>query len=397
MAGQSTGTPTPQSPPEPSAFALDLAEMLAPTRPMQYAVSAVALAMFLLGTYLVYRSGPLLKRRLSEDGAEGLQVATATLLSICSAGVLVIVWRRTPTVRLALESISPSPVAGVRLFIVFVALSITYTITRVAKRFIRLGESHNAITSHQREVLHHLVQILLFLPALLFSLTLYGIPAGNLLLSASALGIVVGLAARQTLGAVLAGFVLLSSRPFKIGDWVEIDENEGVVTDISIVNTRLQTFDDEIVMIPNDQITDSAITNRSRNDRLRIQTDVGVDYDTDVSTACSIATETMDDIEMLMDGPEPETVVKAFGDSAVTLNLRFWISNPTIQKKWAAQNTVMESVKQAFEEHDIVIPFPQRVLSGRRETDNFSVDTDAVPDSEADDSESPDETGENGE
>lgn len=373
MAGQSTATPTAGTPPEPSAFALDLADALAPTRPMQYLVSIVALAGFLFGTYLVYRSGPFLKRRLTDDGAEGLQVAAATLLSICSAGVLIIVWRRTPAVRLALDSISPSPVAGVRLFIVLVALSITYTATRVAKRFIRVGESRNAITSHQREVLHHLVQILLFIPALLFSLTLYGIPAQNLLLSASALGVVLGLAARQTLGAVLAGFVLLFSRPFEVGDWVEIDENEGLVTDISIVNTRLQTFDDEMVMIPNDQITDSAITNRSRNERLRVQADVGVDYDTDVPEACRIATEAMDDIEMLMDGPEPEVVVKEFGDSAVTLNLRFWISDPTIQKKWAAQNAVMEAVKQAFEAHDIAIPFPQRVLSGREQTDGLDV------------------------
>ncbi|RNJ26207.1 mechanosensitive ion channel family protein [Halosegnis longus] len=380
MAGQSTATPTPGTPPEPSEFALELADTLAPTRPMQYLVSLVALAGFLLGTYLVYRSGPLLKRRLTDDGAEGLQVAVATLLSICSAGVLVVVWRRTPAVRLALDSVSPSPVAGVRLFIVLVALSITYTATRVAKRFIRVGESRNAITSHQREVLHHLVQIVLFIPAVLFSLTLYGIPAQNLLLSASALGVVLGLAARQTLGAVLAGFVLLFSRPFEVGDWVEIDDNEGVVTDISIVNTRLQTFDDEMVMIPNDQITDSAITNRSRNERLRVQTDVGVDYDTDVPEACRIATEAMDDIEMLMDGPEPEVVVKEFGDSAVTLNLRFWISDPTIQKKWAAQNAVMEAVKQAFEEHDIAIPFPQRVLSGREHTgglDVRSVDADS--------------------
>ena len=395
MAGQSTATPTPRTPPEPSAFALNLADMLAPTRPMQYLVSALALVGFLLGTYLVYRAGPLLKRRLTDDGAEGLQVAVATLLSICSAGVLVVVWRRTPAVRLALDSISPSPVAGVRLFIVLVALSITYTATRVAKRFVRVGESRNAITSHQREVLHHLVQILLFIPAFLFSLTLYGIPAQNLLLSASALGVVLGLAARQTLGAVLAGFVLLFARPFKMGDWVEIDDNEGLVTDISIVDTRLQTFDDEMVMIPNDQITDSAITNRSRNERLRVQADVGVDYDTDVPEACRIATEAMDGIKMLMDGPEPEVVVKEFGDSAVTLNLRFWISDPTIQKKWAAQNAVMEAVKQAFEAHDVAIPFPQRVLSEREQTDGLdvrAVDTDASADGDA-----PDETGDAGE
>jgi len=374
MAGQSSSTPTPVSSPEPSAFAVELAELLAPTRPLQYAVSVLVLAVFLLGTFVVYRSGPWLNGQTSDDTADGIQVAAVTLLSVCSAGVLVIVWRRTPAVALALSSISPSPVAGVRLFIVLVAFSVTYTVTQVVKRFIRVGESRDAITSHQREVLHHLVQIVLFLPAILFTLTLYGVAAQNLILSASALGVVLGLAARQTLGAVLAGFILLFSRPFEVGDWVEIDENEGVVTDISIVNTRIQTFDDEMVMIPNDRITDSAVTNRSRNERLRLQADVGVDYDTDVSEARAVATETMDGIEMIMDGPEPETVITEFGDSAVTLNLRFWIADPTIQKKWAAHNAVIGAVKEAFAEHGIAIPFPQRELSNRGQTEPVAVD-----------------------
>ncbi|PSQ29951.1 mechanosensitive ion channel family protein [Halobacteriales archaeon SW_6_65_46] len=374
MVGQSVATPTPVSSPEPSEFAVELAELLAPTRPLQYAVSVLVLAVFLLGTFVVYRSGPWLDGQTSDDTADGIQVAAVTLLSVCSAGVLVIVWRRTPAVALALSSISPSPVAGVRLFIVFVAFSVTYTATQVVKRFIRVGESRDAITSHQREVLHHLVQIVLFLPAILFSLTLYGVAAQNLILSASALGVVLGLAARQTLGAVLAGFILLFSRPFEVGDWVEIDENEGVVTDISIVNTRIQTFDDEMVMIPNDRITDSAVTNRSRNERLRLQADVGVDYDTDVSEARAVATETMDGIEMIMDGPEPETVITEFGDSAVTLNLRFWIADPTIQKKWAAHNAVIGAVKEAFAEHGITIPFPQRELSHRGQAETVAVD-----------------------
>ena len=374
MVGQSVATPTPVSSPEPSEFAVELAELLAPTRPLQYAVSVLVLAVFLLGTFVVYRSGPWLNGQTSDDTADGIQVAAVTLLSVCSAGVLVIVWRRTPAVALALSSISPSPVAGVRLFIIIVAFSVTYTATQVVKRFIRAGESRDAITSHQREVLHHLVQIVLFLPAILFTLTLYGVAAQNLILSASALGVVLGLAARQTLGAVLAGFILLFSRPFEVGDWVEIDENEGVVTDISIVNTRIQTFDDEMVMIPNDRITDSAVTNRSRNERLRLQADVGVDYDTDVSEACAVATETMDGIEMIMDGPEPEAVITGFGDSAVTLNLRFWIADPTIQKKWAAHNAVIGAVKEAFAEHGITIPFPQRELSNRGQAETVAVD-----------------------
>ncbi len=87
------------------------------------------------------------------------------------------------------------------------------------------------------------------------------------------------MAARQTLGSLLAGFMLMFARPFEIGDWVEIEEKEGIVTDISIVNTRIQTFDGEYVMIPNDTVGGSTIVNRSRKGRLRLEVDVGIDYD----------------------------------------------------------------------------------------------------------------------
>jgi len=66
---------------------------------------------------------------------------------------------------------------------------------------------------------------------------------GGLLVGAGFLGIVVGMAARQTLGAILAGFVLMFSRPFEVGDWVEIGDHEGTVTEISIMSTRLRSFD----------------------------------------------------------------------------------------------------------------------------------------------------------
>ncbi|WP_255195845.1 mechanosensitive ion channel family protein [Halorarius litoreus] len=354
-----------------------LGEFLA-SRPEQYVATLLLALAFLATTALVYRLGDNLKSEMESESAEAVQAIVVTALGVVSGVLLVLVWRATRWVGEALATIEPSPTDGVKVLITVLAFGIAYTGTRITKRFIRFGEGRNAITNHQREILHHVLQLVVYLPAIAFTVAIWGVPAEDLFLSASVLGVVLGLAARQTLGAVLAGFVLLFSRPFEVGDWVEIDDNEGIVTDISIVNTQLQTFDDELVMIPNDQITDEAVVNRSRNDRLRVQVDVGVDYETDVAHAMSVAAEAMDGIDMLMDGPEPDVVVERFGDSAVVLNLRFWIEHPTIQRKWAAQNRVMEAVKEAFEEEGIAIPFPQRVLSGREQAGGLQVTGGAV-------------------
>jgi small-conductance mechanosensitive channel len=181
------------------------------------------------------------------------------------------------------------------------------------------------------------------------------------------------MAARQTLGALLAGFVLMFSRPFEIGDWVEVDGMEGIVTDISIVNTRIQTFSGEYVMIPNDIVSGEKIVNKSRKGRLRVEVEVGVDYDADVERAADLAKQTMKDCDEVLTVPTPQVVLKEFGDSAIVLGLRGWIDKPSARRQWRARTEVIEEVKKAFDREGVKIPFPQRELAGREESGGFRV------------------------
>lgn len=335
--------------------------------------STIVLSAWVLFGVAAYLIGPWLSESLSEEATEALQGSIVTGLGGFAAVLLVVIWELTGPVKEAMVDVAVGPVTVVKVMVVGLALGLAYTLTRITKRLVRGGSRHDALSRHQREVIHHVVQVLVFVPVVLFALSLWAIDPGNLLLGAGAIGIIVGLAARQTLGAVIAGFVLLFSRPFEIGDWVVIEDQEGIVTDVSVVNTQVRTFDDEMVMIPNDEITASNIVNRSRNGRLRVTVDVGVDYDVDVAHAVDVALEAMRGLEELRSYPEPEVVVKRFGDSAVVLSLRFWISDPTIAKKWNAHTAVVESVKTAFEREGIKIPFPQRELAGREEAGGFRV------------------------
>lgn len=342
-----------------------------------YLWSGVVLAVFLFLLASVYAIGPRLKDRMDDGTAEAIQSSLTTAAGILAGGLLVEIWE--VNVRESIQAVQVGPDTGVKVLVVLVALGVSYTLTRVTKRLVRIGEGRDAITVHQREVLHHVVQILVFVPAILFSLRLlFEVPPGDLVVGAGAVSLIVGLAARQTLASVLAGFVLLFSRPFEVGDWVVIDDHEGIVTDVTIFNTRLRTFDEEHVVIPNDQITDSAVTNRSKNKYLRVRVNVGVDYDADVKRAAEVAVAAMEGAENVIDRRSPEVVVEEFGDSAVVLELRFWIDHPTIHRKWDAQNAVIEAVKSAFEEADISIPFPQRVLTGREQAGGLHVRGDAV-------------------
>jgi small-conductance mechanosensitive channel len=227
------------------------------------------------------------------------------------------------------------------------------------------GRQTDWITEHQKEIVLRMSQLGFFVTIGLGLLTVWGITLNGLLVGAGFLGIVIGFAARQTLGSLLAGFVLMFSRPFTIGDWVRIGDQEGIVTDITIFNTRLENFDGEFVVMPNDQVSNQAITNRSQKGLLRLRVDVGIDYTNDPDHARRVALDAIGDCTEVVDAPPPQVFPKSFGDSAVVMEMRFWIDHPTPPRKWKAVSAVVTSVKTAFEEEDITIPFPQRQVSGR--------------------------------
>ncbi|HKJ59237.1 MAG TPA: mechanosensitive ion channel family protein [Halobacteriales archaeon] len=344
----------------------------------------IAVSVVLLGA--LFAVGLLASRArqridLDSENLERVLNAAAALgmfgLAVVVGAVLVSLWGVAPSS--VIGGADPVVVVG-QVVLTLAVLVGSYVLTGVVKRFVyEVTEARSGISQHQRELVFRTTQVSVYVLAALVVFTIWGVDLGGLLVGAGFLGIVVGLAARQTLGSLIAGFVLMFARPFEIGDWVQIGDREGIVTEISIVNTRIQTFDGEYAMIPNDTVGSSEVVNRTRKGRLRIQVDVGVDYATDVEEAIDVAVEAMRDVDDVLAVPQPMAVLSGFGDSSIVLNLRFWIDKPSARRKWRAQTAVIAAVKSAFDREGITIPFPQRVVSARSAEAGFRVDAD-VPD-----------------
>ena len=336
--------------------------------------TAAALALLAAIGYGIRTVGPRLKAHVDDVAVESLQAGVFTVATVATSLFLVAVWRAGWLVERGFAQINPNRAQVIAITLTVVIFAAAYVLTRMTKNSIRrLSKERGAITDHQQEVGHHVVQLFVFGLATLVVLGIWNVEPTDLLLGAGAATVVFGLAARQTLGAVLAGFVVLFSRPFDLGDWVVIGDEEGIVTDISVFNTQLRTFDEEYVMIPNDLVTETEIYNRSRKGRLRIETDVGVDYDTDLEHAMAVAAEAMAGTETPMERPDPYVVLSEFGDSSVVLRLRYYIDNPSARKMWKARTEVIAAVNEAFAAEGIKIPFPQRELSGRPEAGGVAV------------------------
>jgi len=230
----------------------------------------------------------------------------------------------------------------------------------VRERITSLSDEVDRMTDHEERVLLRMAHLLVFVAVGLATLTLWSFNLGNLIIGAGFLGIVVGMASRQILQSGLAGIVLMFSRPFEVGDWVEIGDDEGTVTDISLMHTHLRSFDGEIVTIPNDRVDASTVINRSEHGRLRLDVDVGVDYDADLDVVEEVVVDAVRDVDSVLDAPSPEVVGIEFGDSSVVVRVRFWIDNPSSHRKWRARTAVIRAIKTALDEAGVDIPYPVR-------------------------------------
>ncbi|MFD1564205.1 mechanosensitive ion channel family protein [Haloarchaeobius amylolyticus] len=353
---------------------LDWLSELFPTTPLKLVVSFIAVGI-VVAVLLSYR---WLHERLA-DRTKPLHadiVSMTVLIGVCvvSAAVVTGVWGRTDELQRIYAGLDPGGNTVPRAVVSFLLIVLTVIVARFVRRVIEeVMDSTAAVTEHQRQVTHRLSQVIIWTVSLVVVLGIWIEDLGSLLVGAGFLGIVLGMAARQTLGTMLAGFVLMFARPFEIGDWIEVEGDEGIVTDISIVNTRIRSFDGEYIMIPNDVISTSMVTNRSRRGRLRVEIEVGVDYEADIERAGDLAKAAVDEVDDALAAPSPQVVGKSFGDSAVVLGVRFWIDKPSARRYWNARTAAINAIKNAFEAEGIKIPYPQRELTGRAETGGFRV------------------------
>jgi len=310
-------------------------------------------------------------RKRLEDRIGGLWadvVASTGLVAVVAAGsvVVVAVWEQTAMVREVLESTDVGSTAAPRLAITLGILIVVQIVVDFVGRLLqRLQASSAPLDRHQREVAYRLSQVALWGLAILVVLGVWEFDLSGLLIGAGVLGLILGMAARQTLRALLAGFVLMLSQPFEVGDWVEMADAEGTVRDISIVNTRIETPDGEYVILPNDEVMARKIVNRSAKGQLRVEVEVGVDYDTDLERAIDVAYDALDGIEGILRTPSPVVDAKRFEDSAVVLGVRVWIANPGPRRKWQTRTRVIGAITDAFDEAAVEVPFPQRTVSMR--------------------------------
>ena len=171
----------------------------------------------------------------------------------------------------------------------------------------------------------------------------------------------IGFGLQNIVNNFVSGIILLIERPIKVGDWVVVGGNEGLVRRISVRATEIQTFQRAAVIVPNAEFLSNSLTNWTHKDRNgRIEILVGVAYGTDTQQVEEILLGLAKEHEEVMTIPEPFVLFRDFGASSLDFELRCFTENVTRRLRIASD--LRFKIDAAFREANIEIPFPQRVV-----------------------------------
>ncbi|MEW8060519.1 MAG: mechanosensitive ion channel domain-containing protein [Candidatus Thiodiazotropha endolucinida] len=193
------------------------------------------------------------------------------------------------------------------------------------------------------------------------------------LASAGIAGIAIGFAAKDTLANLFSGVFIMADSPYKIGDYVVLDDGGGIrgkVTHIGIRSTRLLTRDDVEVTIPNSIMGNSKVVNESGGPHVkyRIRVAVGVAYGSDIDQVRDVLMSVARESETVCDQPEPRVRFRAFGASSLDFELLCWVDNPELRGR--VLDALNSAVYKRFLVEGIEIPFAKQDLYIKEMPDN---------------------------
>lgn len=254
---------------------------------------------------------------------------------------------------------SPEGGIGVGLAILqFVVVLIGFTIfARIVSSIIEKVMSRNAGTSKllQDFIVGGSKRIIVII-GFVVALGAFGINMGPFLAIIGAAGLVVGLALQGTLSNFASGLLILFYRPFDVGDVIKAGGVSGVVNKMTLFTTRMLTFDNQVMLVPNNEIWNNVITNATALDKRRVDLTFGIAYADDMDKAVGLIKDVFSKHELILEDPAPTIKVHELGDNSVNIIARPWSKTSDY---WSVYWDCTKQVKEAFDQNGISIPFPQ--------------------------------------
>ncbi len=241
------------------------------------------------------------------------------------------------------------------LFILFAFFQFSKLVQKGVDR--ALGSARVRISHLLHRMIVSTVRNLVVIFGVLIAISQLGVSLGPLLAGLGIAGFIIGFALQDSLSNFASGLMILMYRPFDVGDWVEAGGVKGRVSHMSLVNTTFMTQDNQRLVVPNNMLWQSVITNVTAQRTRRIDLMFGIAYGDDIEKAERVLQEIVTEHEAVLDDPEPKVKLHELGDSSVNFIVRPWVKTGDY---WDTYWDITKAVKIRFDQEGISIPYPQR-------------------------------------
>ncbi len=237
----------------------------------------------------------------------------------------------------------------------FIGLWLIKILNGFIKRFFDKKEYDPTLENFIASLINWGLKIVLFV----LVITQLGVESASLVAIIGAAGLAVGLALQGSLANFAGGVLILLIKPFRVGDFISAQGVDGTVKEISIFNTKLTTFGNQLAIIPNGKLSNDNIINYTEEGIRRENLTFGIGYDDNIKQAKEILLNLVSEQEtvLTLEDKMPMVAVAELGDSSVNLTLRYWAKNEDF---WNLRWLILEEGKMRLEAAGISIPYPQR-------------------------------------
>ena len=236
---------------------------------------------------------------------------------------------------------------------------LTLLICLVAVRLLlklakRLLDRSKRMNDRLRQIILTAVKVVLYILTGIITAGALGLNTSSLTALVSVLTLGVTLAAEDILGNVAGGLVILSSHPFNIGDEIEVSGTTGIVREITLNHTKIETFDGQFVMQPNKELSSSRVINYTAMGRRRVMRKITASYDAPTEQVKAACLEAVAATPNVLPSPAPVVYLTDYGSSAIEYSVRCWTET---KDYWGAYFALNENLRDAFAAHNVEMTY----------------------------------------
>ncbi|WP_410471899.1 mechanosensitive ion channel family protein [Faucicola mancuniensis] len=220
------------------------------------------------------------------------------------------------------------------------------------------------------QLLHNLLSMLIIILWIASVMAQFGFDIVSVVAGLGIAGIAVGFAAQSTLANFIAGITILIEQSFQVGDWVNINGQEGKVVQIALRTTQILTRDNITVIFPNSTVASAEVVNLTSKSLIRFDIEVRIALEAEIEQARDAILRVLEYTKEIVHRPAPTATVDKIGDFGVHFIVRFWVNPPHVARMPVIKEIMREQIKQALDNEGILTPYPHMQLVLQKNDDS---------------------------